>query len=235
MFLCQNAPLACNSQEGSLRNDISKPKFCATLPKANPNPHPRIEDVHDCLNQHFYEFQVHTTPGSDDDADDDLPGLLPLDNNEDLDSDLEDDNDNMPHLNGDDINDIFLDGEDASFPTECFADEVHDIINEFRPGKAREAPTQKAAIEALQDLKKIIRPPRNKGHGYKDPGFDPFVHSRLTGMQALLNFYTDKMSATYNAWGASSCQASSTCTPIFTGSETTSCKSIRRLERVNAG
>lgn len=42
-----------------------------------------------------------------------------------------------------------------------------------RPGKEREAPTLVLAKQALEDLQKLLRPPRDKGYGYKDPGLDP--------------------------------------------------------------
>jgi len=76
-----------------------------------------------------------------------------------------------------------------------------------RPGKEREAPTQRMANEALRDLRALLHPPRKKGRGYIDPNINLFVRTRMEGMQSMLNFYVNKDSHTYDAWGASSCQA----------------------------
>jgi len=76
-----------------------------------------------------------------------------------------------------------------------------------RPGKEREAPTLVLAKQALEDLQKLLQPPRDKGYGYKDPGLDPYVRARLEGMRSMLNFYVNPQSQTVGAWGASSCQA----------------------------
>ena len=74
-------------------------------------------------------------------------------------------------------------------------------------GKERKAPTQTQAQEALQDLRKILHPPRKKGTGHVDPELNIFVRTRLEGMQTMLNFYVNKQSRTYNSWTASLCQA----------------------------
>ena len=76
-----------------------------------------------------------------------------------------------------------------------------------RDGHLRQAPTQLQAVDALKDLKEILRPPRKTGGGYKDPKIDPFVRIRMEGMQTMLNFYTNTRSMTFDKWGASACQA----------------------------
>jgi hypothetical protein len=81
-------------------------------------------------------------------------------------------------------------------------------MTETRPGKEREAPTIVQTMSALQDLKKMLKPPRNTGRGYKaDPDINPFIQTRMEGMQTLLNFFTMKQSITCGAWIASSLQA----------------------------
>jgi hypothetical protein len=76
-----------------------------------------------------------------------------------------------------------------------------------RDGQERQAPTQVQVIEALKDLKNILRPPRKTGAGYTDPNIDPFARIRMEAMQTMLHFYTNPKSNTYDKWGASACQA----------------------------
>jgi hypothetical protein len=123
--------------------------------------------------------------------------------------------------NQDKITDIYVDGEDR-FPTYQFMPredasgpaitpssslDPDFATHDLRMGKQREAPTQPKAKAALEDLKKLLNPPRKKGPGNVDPNLDIFVQLRMEGMQTLLNFYTNQQSATYDAWGASSCQS----------------------------
>ena len=74
------------------------------------------------------------------------------------------------------------------------------------PGKEREAPTLERAREALDDLCKLLRPPRKTGRGYINPKLNPFVHSRMEGMKTMLNNYIQPLSRTHGAWVASSLQ-----------------------------
>jgi hypothetical protein len=76
-----------------------------------------------------------------------------------------------------------------------------------RPGQVRWIPTQVMALEALEDLKKILHPSRNTGRGYINPGIDLWCHARLEGMQVMLNMFTNTLSKTYDEWGSSACQA----------------------------
>ncbi|KAF8803034.1 hypothetical protein BYT27DRAFT_7049092, partial [Phlegmacium glaucopus] len=73
-------------------------------------------------------------------------------------------------------------------------------------GCIRTSPTIKEALAALTDLRLILRPKRQTGSGYKDPGLDLWTRARLEGMQSMLLMYTDSKSQTYDNWGASSCQ-----------------------------
>ncbi|KAJ7165269.1 hypothetical protein C8R46DRAFT_865640, partial [Mycena filopes] len=63
-------------------------------------------------------------------------------------------------------------------------------------GRLREAPTVEAALAALGDIGKVLRPPRKKGHGYIDPHLDLFTWSRIKGIQNLLALYTHPSSST---------------------------------------
>ncbi|KAJ7290992.1 hypothetical protein C8J57DRAFT_1586298 [Mycena rebaudengoi] len=74
-------------------------------------------------------------------------------------------------------------------------------------GKLREAPTVSDALAALLDLRELLRPHRQTGRGYLDPGIDPFVRIRMESMQIMLNFYTQDLSKTKGFWAASSLQA----------------------------
>ncbi len=63
-------------------------------------------------------------------------------------------------------------------------------------------------MQALDDLQEILHPARKNGKPrHLDPGLDLFVRSRLEGMRALLAFYTNPRSRTYECWAASSIQA----------------------------
>ena len=54
-------------------------------------------------------------------------------------------------------------------------------------GKHDHPPEIHKAQSALDDIKKILRPPREKGPGYKDPGLDELLRGRLEGMQHSIN------------------------------------------------
>ncbi|KAJ7886305.1 hypothetical protein B0H13DRAFT_2535256 [Mycena leptocephala] len=74
-------------------------------------------------------------------------------------------------------------------------------------GRRREAPTIEAARAALQDIGKVLRPPRKKGPGYIDPHLDPFTRSRVEGIQSLLALYTHPSAATHGQWKKASMNA----------------------------
>ena len=76
-----------------------------------------------------------------------------------------------------------------------------------RDGKLREAPPQLRAVDALKGLVERLHPRRKSGQGYSDADIDPFIRVRMEGMCGMLNLYTNPLSATYNRWGASACQA----------------------------
>ncbi|KAJ7576211.1 hypothetical protein C8J56DRAFT_761853, partial [Mycena floridula] len=76
-------------------------------------------------------------------------------------------------------------------------------------GHQRLAPTQTAALRALEDLTEKIRgESRGKNSaGYNAPIIDPWTRHRLEGMRVLLNLYTCPLSKTYGKWGESALQA----------------------------
>jgi hypothetical protein len=76
-----------------------------------------------------------------------------------------------------------------------------------REGHMRQAPTITQASEAVEDLKKLLRPPRDNGEGYKNANISEFVKIRMLGMQNLLNLFTHSSSATHGKWVPSSMQA----------------------------
>lgn len=76
-----------------------------------------------------------------------------------------------------------------------------------RDGQLREAPTIFQASAAVEDLKKLLKPPRDNGKGYKDPKINEFVRIRMQGMQSLLNLFIHPSSSTFRKWVPSSMQA----------------------------
>ncbi|CAK5262712.1 unnamed protein product [Mycena citricolor] len=77
----------------------------------------------------------------------------------------------------------------------------------LRDGYLRQAPSITAALSALVDLDRVLRPPRKKGPGYLDPKLDPFTRSRIEGIRALLAMYTSELSNTRGKWRKSSTAA----------------------------
>jgi hypothetical protein len=61
-------------------------------------------------------------------------------------------------------------------------------LNPYRP---RIPPTVSEARAALFDLRKLLRPPRADGTGYKRPDFDTILKGRLESMEKFLWRYTD--------------------------------------------
>jgi hypothetical protein len=51
------------------------------------------------------------------------------------------------------------------------------------------APTPEEAAAAFADIKNIIKPPRNKGYGYKNSGLDRVTRTHLEGVQMFLGAY----------------------------------------------
>ena len=74
-------------------------------------------------------------------------------------------------------------------------------------GKHDHPPAIHEAQSALDDIKKILRLPRDKGPGYKDPGLDELLRGHLEGMWHFLWAYVNLQSSTHGAWGASSMKA----------------------------
>ncbi|KAF8800301.1 hypothetical protein BYT27DRAFT_7262950, partial [Phlegmacium glaucopus] len=161
--------------------------------------------------RYFHEFQVNIGPDLED-LFDDTEGLPDL-------FDIEESDDESDSNEEDWEKEWYSDTEEGSFRAQGAQPETRNTsgratstasapAEEERPGKEREAPLQPVAMQALEDLKQLLNPARKTGHGYLDPGLDCFVRSRLEGMRMMLNFYTHKQSLTYDAWAASSIQAS---------------------------
>ena len=58
------------------------------------------------------------------------------------------------------------------------------------------APTIAEAEAAFADIKKILKPPRKKGHSYKHHGLDELTHSRVEAMRRFLWKYVAGKSTT---------------------------------------
>ncbi|KAG1868955.1 hypothetical protein DFJ58DRAFT_653650, partial [Suillus subalutaceus] len=68
----------------------------------------------------------------------------------------------------------------------------------------RKAPRVVKCATALQDLRNILKPCRDTGRGYKDPGLDNWTKGRLKSMVTFLMHYTNSSSPGYEAWMAAS-------------------------------
>lgn len=96
-----------------------------------------------------------------------------------------------------------------------------------RDGKLREAPSQVAALDALNTIKDALRgKSKGKGGGFRPPDLDTFVRTRMEGMRALLELFTNTKSATYDKWAASSLQAA-----VSLGRGTFCARALRALTR----
>ena len=65
-------------------------------------------------------------------------------------------------------------------------------------------PTIDEVTLALEDLKKILHPPRCIGRGYKDPELDVLFRNRLEGMRQFMWTYINLNSGTMGKWQGSS-------------------------------
>lgn len=65
-------------------------------------------------------------------------------------------------------------------------------------------PTVDEVALALEDIKKILNPPRRTGRGYKDPELDLLFRSRLESMQQFMWTYINPNSGATGHWQASS-------------------------------
>ena len=81
------------------------------------------------------------------------------------------------------------------------------LLNHSLPGESHMMPTQSACLNALADLNKMLHPPQDTGHGYKDPQLDLWHCTWLEGMISMINMFMRWESCTDNHWGASACQA----------------------------
>ena len=158
--------------------------------------------------QPFHEFYVNTEP----DPEDLLNGFP---DSELVDEDANSDSD----YSGNDDSDEDSDDEDSdgNVITPSLGDSESDRTTSGQPeqkifysGKEREAPTQLGAFKALDDLDECLNPSRTTGGGYIDPHFDSFKRTRMEGMFAMLNLFTNRMSKTYDCWSASSLEAAIT-------------------------
>jgi len=76
-------------------------------------------------------------------------------------------------------------------------------------GTFMHAPSTEEARAALDDFKRILKPPRGMGRGYKDPGLNIVLHKRLDGVKQLLWAYVNPQSPTYRKWMAASLSTAS--------------------------
>jgi hypothetical protein len=76
-------------------------------------------------------------------------------------------------------------------------------------GTFMHAPSIEEAQAALDNLKRILKPPRATGRGYKDPGLDLVLRERLDGMKQFLWAYVNPQLPTYGKWTAASLSAAS--------------------------
>jgi len=76
-------------------------------------------------------------------------------------------------------------------------------------GTFMHAPSTEEAQAALDDLKRILKPPRDTGRGYKDPGLGPILREHLDGMKQFLWAYVNPQSLTYGKWTAASLSTAS--------------------------
>jgi hypothetical protein len=67
-------------------------------------------------------------------------------------------------------------------------------------GNYTPSPMLKDAKLALDDLTRILKPPRKTGAGYDDPGLDSVLQKRLEGMEQFLWMYINPKSVAYNQW-----------------------------------
>jgi hypothetical protein len=65
-------------------------------------------------------------------------------------------------------------------------------------------PTVDKVVLALEDIKKILKPPWLTGRGYKDPELDLLFRSHLEGMQQFMWTYINPNSGVMGHWQASS-------------------------------
>ena len=65
-------------------------------------------------------------------------------------------------------------------------------------------PTIDVTQEALDALKKILKPPRDTGGGYKASGLDDVLRERLQEMKQFLWVYVDPQSKSHGKWMMSS-------------------------------
>jgi hypothetical protein len=82
-------------------------------------------------------------------------------------------------------------------------EEVEETLDDTKKGYWP-APTVVSAKVAYDRIKKILRPPRDTGNGYKDPKLDLLLRSRLEAMKQMLWCYVNPESRTYDKWTASS-------------------------------
>ena len=156
--------------------------------------------------RYFHEFQVNIGPDLEDLFDDieGLPDLLDIEES-DIESDSDEEEDWETEEGSFNAQDAQPETRNTSgAPTSAAS--AH--VEEKRPGKEREAPLQPVAKQALEDLKQLLNPARKTGRGYLDPELDSFVRAHMESMRIMLHFYTQEQSLTYDAWAASSLQAS---------------------------
>ncbi|KAF8150976.1 hypothetical protein B0H34DRAFT_801873 [Crassisporium funariophilum] len=100
----------------------------------------------------------------------------------------------VPIIESDDDSDTELDLSDHS---DLFSDD------EGTPSRStpQAAPkTPHASVPTLSNINAALKPLRNKGPGYKDPGLNPFVRKRMEAMAQLLSLFTNDRSKLHDQW-----------------------------------
>ena len=134
-----------------------------------------------------------TTPDEDDDGNcpaGDIVSESQHLRDEDMDMDL-----------GEDDDDIFIEVD-----TPVIEDELGDLSGSSDMSRegSWQPPDVVQAEAALKDLKKILKPPRTSGQGYKDPKLDAWTRKRLEAIETFLGHYTNPQSPAYDTWTTAS-------------------------------
>ena len=92
---------------------------------------------------------------------------------------------------GEDDDDIFIEVD-----TPVIEDELGDLSGSSDMSRegSWQPPDVVQAEAALKDLKKILKPPRTSGQGYKDPKLDAWTRKRLEAIETFLGHYTNPQS-----------------------------------------
>lgn len=74
------------------------------------------------------------------------------------------------------------------------------VSNVAHAWELRKSPSVESAVEALHDLKIMLKPCRAIGQGYRNPELDGWMRERFESMYTFLTHYTSVLSPGYKAW-----------------------------------